>query len=249
MAAKRILKCIFAVLGGVITFNAVALFFVSNLNLGNFLLLFLGLCILAAATLSHKTLEKIPKWFKIIFVSLLCIAVCFTSFLIIYGSRDTADFSEDAVIVLGAAVHGKTPSLTLKRRLDAAVAYNEQNPDALIVVSGGKGNQEDITEAEAMEKYLTEHGVSKDVIIKEDKAVSTYTNFKYSKELLDERLGGEYKAAFITNDFHIFRASLCARQGGIDSITHYHSDTNLSYILSASLRECLAVIYYLIFKG
>ena len=53
----------------------------------------------------------------------------------------------DAVIVLGCGVRGERVSLTLARRLDAALAYLEENPKAYVVVSGGQGAGEDISEA------------------------------------------------------------------------------------------------------
>lgn len=242
---KKIFKIIFLCLGAGIFINGIALFFVSNVNLGNFLTVSMGAIIMLVALL----FKKLTKWFKIILISGISIAVVCSSFLIFYGKNDTATYEEDAIIVLGAAVHGKTPSLTLKRRLDKAVEYHAQNPDAVIVVSGGQGAQEDISEAEAMKIYLVENGVASDKIIKEDKSTSTTENFKFSKEILDKHFSGDYTAAFITNEYHILRASLCAKRAGIESATHLHSSTTLSYIASGVLRECLAVLKYIIFKN
>ncbi len=242
---KSVFKIIFAVLGVLIALNGVALFFVSNVNLGSFLTVGFGAVILLIALL----FKKLAKWLKFLLVAGISIAVISSSFLIIYGKSDNVTYKEDAVIVLGAAVHGKTPSLTLKRRLEAAAKYHKQNPDAVIIVSGGQGNQEEITEAEAMANYLIEHGVAKDKIIKEEFATSTYENFAFSNEILTEKFGDDYTAAFITNEYHILRAKLCAGRTGFEDITHLHSNTNTSYLLSGVLRECLAVAKYAIFKN
>lgn len=242
---KSILKIIVAAIGAMITLNGIALFFVSNVNLGSFLTVGFGAVILLVALL----FKKLTKWLKVLLIAGLSIAVVFSSFLIIYGKSDNVTYREDAVIVLGAAVHGKTPSLTLKRRLDTAVEYHEQNPDAIIIVSGGQGAQEDITEAEAMKNYLINNGVTADKIIKEEAATSTYENFTFSKEILDEHFDSDYTAAFITNEYHTLRAGLCAKQAGIENTTHVHSNTNLSYLVSGVLRECLAVVKYIVFKG
>jgi len=239
---KALFKTIFVFLGAIICANGTALFFVSNVNLGNFLSVLLGAVIIFVAL----AFERIAKWLKVLLVAGISLAVVCSSFLIIFGKSDNATLKEDAVIVLGAAVHGKTPSLTLKRRLDAAVDYHTQNPDALIIVSGGQGAQEDISEAEAMKTYLIEQGVKEDKIIKEDKSTSTNKNFKFSKQILTENFGDDYTACFITNEYHILRASLCAKRVGIKAATHLHSNTNLSYLLSGVLRECLAVVYHLI---
>ncbi len=242
---KTVLKIIVAAVGAAIALNGIALFFVSNVNFGSFLTVGFGIVIFLIALL-FKKLGKLLKTLLIVGVGA---AVIFSSFLIIYGKSDNVTYNEDAVIVLGAAVHGKTPSLTLKRRLDKAVEYHAQNPDAVIVVSGGQGAQEDISEAEAMQNYLIDNGVPEDKIIKEENATSTYENFKFSKEILTDKFGEEYTTAFITNEYHILRASLCAKQAGIKTATHLHSSTTLSYIVSGVLRECLAVIKYLVFKN
>ena len=240
---KNIIKIIIATIGGIIAVNGVALFFVSNANLGNLLCVLLGAAIIFIALM----FTQLAKWLKISIISCLALAVVFSSFLVIYGQTDNVTYKEDAVIVLGAAVHGKTPSLTLKKRLDKAVEYHKQNPDAIIVVSGGQGAQEDISEAEAMEIYLIDQGVAADKIIKEDKSTSTTENFTFSKEILDKHFNKDYTTCFITNEYHVLRAADCAKSVGLTDITHLHSNTNLSYLISGSLRECLAVAYHLIF--
>lgn len=249
ISSKLILKTVLALIGVFVTLDGLILMFVSNFNLGNILTILLGVAILVPTLLPKYKMLKIPKWIKAIYISLLCLAVVCSSFLLIYGSNDSARYKEDAVIVLGAAVRGEQPSLTLIHRLNKAVEYHNENPDALIVVSGGKGSGENVTEAEAMEKYLKQKGVNQKKIIKEDKADSTYTNFLYSKEILDKELGENYTVAYITNEFHIWRAGLCAKEAGIENSTYMHAGTNFSYLISAVLRECLAVIKFIVFKS
>ena len=239
---KSVLNIVVPVIGAVIALNGAALFFVSNVNLGNFLSLGLGSVIILIALLFNK----LARWLKILLLSGIGVAVVLSSVLIAGGKNDTVTYSEDAIIVLGAAVHGKTPSLTLKRRLDKAVEYHTQNPNAIIIVSGGQGAQEDISEAEAMKIYLIQNGVKSDKIVKEDKSTSTTENFAFSKEILDKTFGHDYTAAFITNEYHISRAAFCADNAGLDNTTHMHSNTSTSYLLSGVLRECFAFVYHLI---
>lgn len=239
---KIILKGIFTALGTLIFLNGLIICFVSNINIGNFLCIALGLLIIFT-TLFFK---RLGRFWKVVFLAAIGVAVIFSSFLTIYGKTDNITYKEDAVIVLGAAVHGETPSRTLRHRLDTAAEYHKNNPEAIIVVSGGKGPQEDITEAEAMRLYLVEKGVDPQVIIMEAEATSTYENFKYSKKLLDKKLGKEYKTCFITNEYHVLRALLCAEKAGLSDLTHLHSNTVLSYLTPGVLRECLAVLKYII---
>ena len=240
----KLAKWIFAVIGAVIFANGISVFFTSNINIGNFLTVLSG----AAIMLLAFFYGRLAKWFKFILILCIAVVVCMSSFLIAYGKNDNVTYKEDAVIVLGAALHKSTPSLSLKRRLDAAVDYHSKKPDSIIVVSGGKGSQESITEADAMEQYLIEKGVPQEKILKESDSTGTYENFKFSKQILDSSLGKDYTAAFITNEFHIFRSVKYAKAAGFTNITHCHGNTPASYIITGTLRECLAVVYSLFKK-
>ena len=147
----KTVKSVFLSIGIFISLIGIALLFVSNFNIGNFLTIFFGLIIVLLVIFW----SKLAKSLKTLGIAVLILVTVMTSSLIIYGKNDTATYNENAVIVLGAAVHGTTPSLTLKRRLDKTVEFYKNNTDAVIVVSGGKGAQEDISEAEAMKIYLT----------------------------------------------------------------------------------------------
>lgn len=186
----------------------------------------------------HKAVLAVKR----ILLFVLAAALLFSCFLFVYGNVDTVRYDEDALIVLGAGLHGDTVSLPLKYRLDAAAEYAKKNPDALIVVSGGQGFQETVTEAAAMEKYLAERGVSTSRIAKEEEATSTFENYKFSKELLDSRFGaGQYSVATITNDFHIFRAGLLASLNGLKT-THYHAKIPWYTTVPNYIRECAALL-------
>jgi uncharacterized SAM-binding protein YcdF (DUF218 family) len=160
------------------------------------------------------------RLFRMIFRFAALGAVMFLSvmaFIYINGKNDTAAFDEDAVIVLGAAVWGERVSLLLAHRLDKAAEYHNMNPNAVIVVSGGQG-EGDITEAEAMRRYLSARNVPDEAIIMEDRATNTFENINFSKEILDELFdGNDYKVVIITHDFHMYRATAMARRAGMDA--------------------------------
>lgn len=104
----------------------------------------------------------------LIYGGILC--VLFNMNMGVYGVRDTVTYEEQAVIVLGAGIKGNQVSRTLQLRLDKTIEYAQKNPNALIVVSGGQGPQETVTEACAMEKYLLENGIRAERILKEEQA-------------------------------------------------------------------------------
>jgi uncharacterized SAM-binding protein YcdF (DUF218 family) len=233
----------------IIFLNAIAVSMASNFNLGIVLAFLLGVALIVCGVFLGFIVRHLPKW---LWISCLCgmalVLVC-ASTLLIYGRSDSATHNEDAIIVLGAGIHGERVSLTLRDRLNAAIACYEQNPDAVIVVSGGQGPQEDISEALAMERYLIEHGIPQKSIIKEDKSTSTAENFAFSKVLLDERFGDGYSAVYVTNDFHIFRAGQIAHDAGLSNMNHVHSNTVWYLVVPSCLRECAAVLWYWVTGG
>ena len=46
------------------------------------------------------------------------------------------------------------PSRALQLRLDTAYDYLVENPDTIVIVSGGKGSNEPVSEAQGMYEYL-----------------------------------------------------------------------------------------------
>ena len=246
MSFSEIFRCLFALSGLFCLFNGTIISMTSNLNLGNILTFLLGVVLLAVSGVWNKLKEYAPRWLKAAFFTILAVVFAFSSILYFYGKNDNVTHDENAVIVLGAGLRGSRPSSTLKGRLNSAFEYHKENPDALIVVSGGQGHDEDISEALAMEQYLVNLGVPKDIIIKEEKSTSTYENFVFSKKILDACLGKNYKIAYISNEYHVFRAGRIAADAGFENTTHIHSDTIWHSVLPGVLRECIGVMKYFI---
>ena len=239
-------RIIIVCIATVVLINGIGISLVSNFNAGTVLTFMLGLVLLTIGVLPNAALSKTPIFvFWVIGAAFVCVII-FISFLLVFGKSDNVTYKEDAVIVLGAAVHGERPSKVLADRLDTAVKYYNKNPNAVIVVTGGKGMQENITEAAAMEKYLISKGIPKNKILKEEAATCTYENFVYSKKVLDEILGENYTSAYITNEYHIFRSGRIAAKAELENITHIHSNTRWYSLLPGTLRECLGVMKYLI---
>ncbi|NJA30563.1 YdcF family protein, partial [Clostridioides difficile] len=121
-----------------------------------------------------------------IIISIFLIVFVVTESLIIFYPKNSLESKSDYLLILGASVKKTTPSTTLKGRLDTALKYLKINDNCYVVVSGGKGSGEKITEAKAMKDYLIKNGIDKNRIIEEDKSTNTYENFKYSKLNIEE---------------------------------------------------------------
>lgn len=141
--------------------------------------------------------------------------------IVFRGEADNSALPVDAVIVLGAGVNGETPSAALWSRIRAAEAYLEKHPEVPVVLSGGQGPGEAISEAEAMRRALWKNDSRKDArLLLEEQSSNTAQNLAFSKELL-EKQGLDTDTAVIavvTNDFHCFRAHMIAQKQGLRTI-------------------------------
>ncbi len=148
----------------------------------------------------------------------------------------------DSIIVHGCALlDGDRVSRILASRLDKALElYRRSKGRALIVVSGGQGDDETVSEAEAMRGYLLEKGVPDGQILPERFSRSTEDNLRFSRQLLDER-GGGGRIALVTSNYHVYRCILLARElhmrcTGIGARVAWY------YWPSAVIREFAAVL-------
>ena len=150
----------------------------------------------------------------------------------------------DWIIVLGAQVRGRYITNSLRQRLDTALAYAERFPGCSVIVSGGQGPGEEISEAEAMARYLSENGIPESRIFREGRSTSTRENFRFSRKYADAE---HDKVGIVTNDFHIYRSSLIARQEGYEKIHLLPADSNPVFQLNYLVREFFGVIQVVLF--
>ncbi len=131
---------------------------------------------------------------------------------IVSGMRGGTEEPLDYLIVLGAQVRGTRVSRALGQRLDRAAAYLKEHEDTIVIVSGGQGPGEDVTEAQAMAEYLERAGIGSERIRKEGRSVNTAQNIRFSMELMEKE---EPKVGIVSNDFHVFRAVHIAKAQGM----------------------------------
>ena len=168
--------------------------------------------------------------------------IVFTVFEIpvVRDARTDTGAHPNAIIVLGAGVNGSTPSLSMCNRLDAALDYL----GALAVVSGGQGEGEDITEAEAMADYLTAHGIDSARIVQEDQSRTTRENLENSFAILRAR---GYDPAdgvgIVTSEYHLCRAKRMARALGAEPVGIAAETTLPSMRINYFIREAFAAAY------
>ena len=146
------------------------------------------------------------------------------------------------IIILGAGLFGdKVPPL-LAQRLDKGLAiYERFNRKPVIIVSGGQGDDEWISEAEAMAGYLMEKGVPADSIFLENKSRTTLENLIFSKELMLSQGLEQDRVLLVTNSFHALRAGIYMKQVGLKG-SSIGSRTAFYFLPSAWIRETAGLI-------
>lgn len=250
----KALRIVLIAVGALLTLDTLVIAPASNFNLGVILPGILGLPLLAAgiflprfaAWAAASRIGAAVKWIFWGGYGVFLAAFFVTLALMLNASSVQPEQGADAVIVLGAGVRGDRVTETLANRLETAIAYYEKNPDTLLVVSGGQGKDETVTEAFAMEKYLLERGIPAQNILKEERAASTLENFQYSMELIREEFGENAEVVYVTTAFHIFRAGKVAEKAGIRA-TGMGCPTTWYLIPNCYLRECAAIWSYWLF--
>ncbi len=168
-----------------------------------------------------------------------------TIVIAIKSVKKKVELNKDYIIILGCKIK-KDGSLTplLKGRVDRALAFrNEQlketGKDLIFVTSGGKGDDEIISEAKAMKDYLIENGIKEKNIILESKSTNTYQNIKNSYKLINNK---EANVAFATTNYHVFRAGLLATAQGL-KLEGVGSPTKAYFWINAFIREFIGTLY------
>jgi uncharacterized SAM-binding protein YcdF (DUF218 family) len=179
------------------------------------------------------------------YVSFLLVSYVLYAFL--YGLLARTG-GADFVVVLGSGLRpdGGVPPL-LASRLDrarevwAALDRRAGGFKPLLIVSGGQGEDEPVTEASAMATYLIARRVPAGRLLIEDRSRSTEENLLFSKAIMDEARPGA-RATIVTSDFHAFRSALLARRLGIRGQVTGARVAGY-YRPSAVLREFAAVFF------
>ncbi|MCP1638912.1 uncharacterized SAM-binding protein YcdF (DUF218 family) [Streptococcus gallinaceus] len=239
-----------------IVFSTVYLFFNGKQMLtfegrrfANLLSLFYGVVIVLVILLHF-----LPSYFITMkLINLVDALLFYGSFLylsyMIYGlvyNLFPITYQPDYIVVLGSGLIGdKIPPL-LEQRLEKGIFYYEKfDKRPNIIVSGGQGSDETISEAQAMAQYLLAKGIKQEKLLVENKSTTMLENLTFSRRLVVEKIKGTPRFLVVTNSFHSLRAGIYMRKLGLKGRS-VGSKTAFYYLPSAWLRETigLVVIYW-----
>ena len=187
-------------------------------------------------------------WLKAFFALILVGGLSFGGLFaaVMYGSYNHITGDPQVMVILGCRVMpGGEPSMLLQDRLETALDYLEEDPDILVVVSGGQGSNEPVSEAACMAGWLEERGISEDRIFQEDQSSNTKENLIFSKDLL-AREGidvGETDVLVVSNGFHLTRARMLAERFGYGEVSTLAApSSHIPSRIQMYIREPLALV-------
>lgn len=150
-----------------------------------------------------------------VLIAALAFAVVFFATLsgIVSSSKYSAE-NQTTVVVLGCRVRGDVPSLQLSKRCSEAAKYLNEHPDAVAILAGGQGPDENISEAECMYNLITKEGIESSRLYIENSSTSTDENIKFSKQIIDKnRLSTDI--VVVSSEYHLKRAEMICEKNGL----------------------------------
>lgn len=250
----NVLRYLLIIVGLILVIDCIFLIAADKINFGTVVPFLLGMIFIAHGVFWPKIKKLLGKYhylrkiwktlwagFGIWLVSFLIFAFTLHSHI----RQPNEPFEKvDAIIILGGGIQDGIPTPTLASRLDTAVPLIREQPEAIVITSGGVGIGETRSEGEAMAQYLYAlYGIPLDDIYQEKKSTSTEENFLFSQKILtDKNISLEDPIAIVTSDFHMPRSKAIAEHQGYTNLVTVASPTPLETRYNAWFREYFAYI-------
>lgn len=183
--------------------------------------------------------------FIVILVAVFMVyAICAVLLMLYYATKKPLACNS-TLVVLGCQVKGNKPSKSLKRRLDTAYRFLNENKSVCCIVSGGKGTDELISEADCMYSYLVNKGISPQRLFKESTSSNTEENLVNSIRLI--KTNALPQNIIITTDFyHQLRANIIAKRHSIKTSGALSCVPSAKFAILYTLRELIAIPHEII---
>ena len=180
-----------------------------------------------------------------LFVYLECLLAA-TVIHAVQAGRHEPEYDKDYILILGCKIRADGTLYPLIRaRVDRAIAFARRQASvtgkqAVLIPSGGQGQDEPMAEAEAMARYLREQGIPETYILPEKQSKTTRENLLFSRRLIGEEQR-EVKVAFSTSSYHVYRGGILASDEGWN-LDGMGSRTKWYFWPNAFLREFIGLM-------
>jgi len=134
----------------------------------------------------------------------------------LWGRRDEAR-AADAIVVLGAAQYDGKPSPVLKARLDHALELYRRGLAPRLIMTGGMGPGDTVSEAVVGRRYAARNGIPEDSILIETEGMTSLQSMRAVADLMERE--GIQRAVLVSDPFHMLRLKLLSKRVGIEGYT------------------------------
>jgi uncharacterized SAM-binding protein YcdF (DUF218 family) len=168
--------------------------------------------------------------------------------VVIASRRDTAA-PADAIVVLGAAQYDGHPSPVLRARLDHAATLFRRGLAPLVIVTGGVGTGDTVSEAVVGRRYLVAAGLPESAVEAESAGRTSAASVRAAAHRVHER--GGTRAVFVSDGFHLLRLGFLAHRLGLTpfgspaprSPITSNSRLEFGYLLAESVKAPVALLF------
>lgn len=144
---------------------------------------------------------------------------------VLITSRQDQREPADAIVVLGAAQYNGKPSPVLRARLDHAIELYREGLAPAVVVTGGIGEGDRVSEATVGRQYLIQHNVPVAAVVVRPEGRSTQASIRSVEQWA---IAHDVKRVVLVSDpFHMLRLRL---EAGHTSLQAFTSPTRSSPI-------------------
>lgn len=168
--------------------------------------------------------------------------------LVARASRRNEAAPADAIVVLGAAQYNGRPSPVLKARLDHAADLFRRQLAPRVIVTGGVGAGDSLSEAEVGRRYLVETaGLPREVVVVED---AGFTSDMSMRAVAHAVTAPPRRVILVSDGFHMLRLGIIARRLGLEPLgspaptspIRASRRRELGYILAESVKAPVAFL-------
>ena len=182
----------------------------------------------------------IKRLLKYVFILICLVVLLDAGAVFLFATARPEIKKADAIIILGAAIN----SPALQNRTTTALGLYRDGKAPVMVLSGGRISDEDISEAGYMKKVIIKAGEPVPNLIIEEQSGNTFENFKNSRKKIPEA-----KSIIIVSDkYHLARSVFLALRNGFYPVYwtspdgHYYSKDDWQYYY---MREFIAILGYI----
>ena len=180
--------------------------------------------------------------------ALLVAAWMFSLIEVVAAARRDRAAPADAIVVMGAAQYNGRPSPVFKARLDHAVRLFREHLAARLIVAGGVGSGDTVSEADVGRRYLLEPGGDSAAVIAIGTGRSTEPALRAAADWIRAR--GGHRVILVSDGFHMLRLSLIARRLGLEPLPSpartspiaSNRRLEITYLIAESVKAPLAFL-------